>query len=97
MTRSGELTMSTIVVASNDQISCEVGDEAVLLSVHDGEYYGLNPVAASVWREIGEPRALGAVCTALLAEYDGISPVECERAVVELVEEMLSLGIAKRS
>jgi len=32
MIGAGELTMATVVVASNDQITCEVGDEAELLS-----------------------------------------------------------------
>ena len=95
MTGGAELSMATTVVASNDQISCDVGDEAVLLSVVDGEYYGLNPVAASVWRQIREPRTIGAVCEELLAAYEGITPAECERAVAELVGEMVALGIAR--
>lgn len=95
MTDGALLPSWATVVASDDQISCDVGDEAVLLSVVDGEYYGLNPVAASVWRQIREPRTIAAVCDALLAEYDGISSAECERAVSELVGEMVALGIAR--
>ena len=95
MTGRAVLTMATTVVASGDQISCDVGDEAVLLSVVDGEYYGLNPVAASVWRQIREPRTLDMVRDALLAEYSGISSNECEGALLELVGEMLLLGIAR--
>lgn len=88
------LTMATAVVASKQQISCAVGDEAVLLSADKGEYFGLNPVAASVWREISVPCTLETVRDALLAEYRGVSPDECERAVLAVVAEMLVLGIA---
>jgi hypothetical protein len=95
MTAGDALTMSTIIVAAEQQISCEVGDEAVLLNAEDGEYYGLNPVAASVWRTISEPRSLDTVRDALLAEYSGISPDECERALLALVGEMLSLGVVR--
>lgn len=95
MIGSAVLDRSTRVVASGDQIACDVGDEAVLLSVVDGEYYGLNPVAASVWRQVSEPRTIGAVCGALLAEYEGITEAECERAVAELVSEMVALGIVR--
>lgn len=92
---AGALTMATAVVATPRQISCAVGDEAVLLSVEDGEYFGLNPVAASVWNQISEPRTLEAVRDALLAEYRGVSVHECEQAILGLVGEMLALGIAK--
>jgi hypothetical protein len=95
MTAGAALSMSTTIVASDDQISCDVGDETVLLSVGDGEYYGLNPVAASVWRQIREPRSVGDVCSVLLSEYEGISAADCEQAVCGLVGEMLALGIAR--
>lgn len=88
------LTMATAVVASERQICCAVGDEAVLLSADKGEYFGLNPVAASVWNQISVPCTLEMVRDALLAEYRGVSPDECEQAVLGIVAEMLALGIA---
>jgi hypothetical protein len=95
MPSDGALTMSTVVVAAEHQISCAVGDEAVLLNAHDGEYYGLNPVAASIWRKIEGPCALDRIRDELLAEYSGISATECERAVLDLVSELLALGVAR--
>ena len=95
MTVGISLPMSTVVVSSDQQISCDVGDEVVLLSIRDGEYYGLNPVAASVWRQLREPSTLGAVRDALLTEYTGISPDDCERAVIELVAELIALGVVR--
>ena len=89
------LTMSTVVAAAEHQISCDVGDEMVLLNAEDGEYYGLNPVAASIWRRIGDPCTLDAIRDGLLAEYGGVSPDECEHAVLEFVSEMLALGVVR--
>ena len=95
MTVNVALSMSSMVVSTDQQISCDVGDEAVLLSIRDGEYYGLNPVAASVWRLLRQPATLAAVRDALLAEYSGIAPEDCERAVIDLVAEMISPGVAE--
>lgn len=89
------LTMSTTIVAAEHQLSCAVGDEAVLLNGVDGQYYGLNAVAASIWRQIAQPCTLDAIRDALLAEYREVSADECERAVRELTGEMISLGIAR--
>lgn len=97
MTASVALSMSSIVVSTDEQISSDVGEEAVLLNIRDGEYYGLNPVAASVWRLLRQPATLEAVRDALLAEYSGVAPAECERAVIDLVAEMIALGVARRA
>jgi hypothetical protein len=89
------ISMSTVVVASEQQISCDVADEAVLLSVTSGDYYGLNPVAASIWRLIQRPRALVEVRDALLQEYEGIEPPECEQEILTFVTQMLVLDLVE--
>lgn len=93
MTGYAVLSMSTIVVASEHQTSCAVGDEAVLLNALDGEYYGLNPVAASIWRQVSAPCTLGVVRDALLAEFSGIERADCERELLPVIGDMLALGV----
>ena len=95
MADAATLSLSTTVVATEQQISCDVGDEAVLLSVDDGEYYALNAVAASIWRLLQQPRTVEAMRDALLAEYRGVSVEDCEREVISLVGELVALGMAE--
>lgn len=87
------IALTTTIRASPQQISCNVADEAVLLSMLDGEYYGLNEVAASIWRQIQEPRTVLQVRDALLLEYYDIEKEECERAVLGFLSEMISLKL----
>jgi coenzyme PQQ synthesis protein D (PqqD) len=87
------LSLDTAVRASPQQVSCDVADEAVLLSMRDGEYYGLNEVGASIWRLIQQPRTVLALRNALLEEYVDIEPAECERAVISFLSEMISLKL----
>ena len=84
---------TTAVRASPQQVSCNVADEAVLLSMRDGEYYGLNEVAACIWKHIQEPRTVLEVRNALLAEYGEIDAGECELAIVAFLTEMISLQL----
>lgn len=90
------LPMSTTVIASKQQISCDVADEIVLLSVEDGQYYGLNPVGASIWRLIQSPTTLDDVRDGLLAEYDDVSDETCTAEVVTFMTNMLALGLVQR-
>jgi hypothetical protein len=89
------ISMSTMVVASEQQISCDVADEAVLLSIQSGDYYGLNPDAASIWRLIQKPCTLAEVRNALLEEYTGIEPQDCEHEVISFVTQVLALGLVE--
>jgi hypothetical protein len=89
------LNLDSTLVASSQQVSCEVANEAVLLSMHDGEYYGLNEVAASIWRLIQHPRSVLEVRDALLEEYSDISPDECHRALLDFVHELIALKMVE--
>lgn len=85
------LALDTRVVASSQQVSCDVANEAVLLSMHDGEYYGLNEVAATIWKLVQQPRTVLEIRDTLLEEYAGIDAGECQRAVRDFLGEMISL------
>lgn len=89
------LSLETTVVASPQQVSCEVANEAVLLSMRDGEYYGLNEVAASIWRLLQQPRTVLEIRDILLDEYSDIGPDECERAVLGFLGEMIALNLVE--
>jgi len=87
------LSLDTAVCASPQQVSCDVADEAVLLSMRDGEYYGLNEVGASIWRLIQRPRTVLELRDLLLEEYEEIEASECERAIVSFLTEMIALKL----
>ena len=91
--RSTGVAADTRFFASPNQVHCEVASEAVLLSLETGEYFGLNEVAASVWRLIQTPQTVIEIRDALLDEYEGIDPVTCLEQVVALLDEMLTLGL----
>lgn len=76
-----------IVVAAEQQVSCEVGGEAVLLQMEQGVYYGLNPVAARVWQLIQTPRSISAIVSQVEQEFD-VEPERCARDVLELVARL---------
>jgi hypothetical protein len=93
MSSTVTLSMATRVVASEQQVACEVADEVVLLSMQSGQYYGLNAVGASIWRLIQKPRTLAEVRNGLLAEYEDVSAETCDAETLAFVTNMLGLGL----
>jgi hypothetical protein len=78
----GALTPHTVLVAARDQVSAEVEGEAVILSLADGVYYGLDGVGATVWEMLREPRTLAELHGAVTAEYQ----VDADTAWRDLLE-----------
>jgi hypothetical protein len=46
------------------------GEQAVLLDYERGEYFGLNPVATSMWRALAEGKSFDEVVATIRDEYD---------------------------
>lgn len=88
MSRRDALDMDVTVVTSEEQVSCELDDDAVVLSLRDGVYYGLNPVAARIWAMLGSPMRLGEIRDRLLDEYD-VDAERCTRDLLEVVQQLL--------
>jgi len=76
-----------IVVARERQVACAVGDEAVVLQMDYGIYYGLNAVAARVWQLIQTPHAISAVVSQVQQEFE-VDPDRCCQDVRELVAKL---------
>lgn len=80
------------IVAAQSQISCELADQVVILTLRTGMYYGLDPVGARIWHLIQEPRTVPELRDALLQEYD-VEPERCERDLLILLEALAANGL----
>jgi hypothetical protein len=88
------LELTTKVLASKDVLGAELGGEATLLNLKSGMYFTLNPVGASLWRQIQEARSLAEIIQQLVEEYD-VEARRCEHDSRRLIQELQSLGLVE--
>jgi len=81
------------VIASPEHVACDLDDETVILSLKTGQYYGLNPVAAAVWRMIAVRRSVAAVRDGLMQAFAGVTREQCEEELLKLLNELEELGL----
>ena len=86
MNLSDKITIPAHVMAR------QVGDETVILDLAGGTYFGLDPIGARIWQLIGEGKALGEVCEALLVEYE-VSRDQLEGDMERLLQELGGKGL----
>ena len=86
------LNDNSLIFLAPDQVSCDLDNEATILNLKTGIYFGLNEVGAHVWRLLEKPRSLAELRAAVTAEYE-VEPEQCERdlraLLVELVDHQL--------
>ena len=80
-------TRESCVVVSDEQVSTTLGDEAVILGMRDGVYYGLDVVGARIWTLLATPRRVSDIVRAVSQEFD-VSTEQCERDVFALLESL---------
>lgn len=84
-----------VILLHEEVLSADLdGSEAAILNLRDGVYHGLNPVAARVWRLLGEHKTVGALRDVLLQEFC-VDADRLTRDLIELIERLVSLGLVE--
>ncbi len=89
---SPSITERTRVVASRDQLSTKLSDEAVILGLRDSIYYGLDGPGVRIWELVQRPASLGDVADTVSREFD----VERDAALADLLaltNDLLARGL----
>src|SRR5437764_564213 len=88
------LSLDSVVVASKDQVSCDLEGEAAILNLKTGAYYGLNPIGARIWQLIQTPKRVPEIVDTLVPAYE-VDPKRCQSDIVALLQDLISDGLAE--
>lgn len=80
--------------ASDSVVSAELGEEAVLLNVESGTYFGLDEVGTRIWHLLAEGRDEAAIARALQDEYD-VDAAMLRADVAAFLELLAAKGLAR--
>lgn len=81
-----------VVVAVNDQLTCDLAGEAAVLHLPDGVYYGLNETGAFLWERLRSPVRVADLRAALLAEFE-VTETVADRDLNALLNELTKAGL----
>ena len=69
-------------------------EELILLDLTTQEYFGLNPVGASMWKTLMEYPEVNEACARMSTLYDA-TPARIKQDMEVLVEALLAKGLLK--
>lgn len=88
-------TLDDTIVASSQQVSADLSGEAVILSLPQGVYFGVDGVAARIWALVQKPARLSTVAETLVAEFD-VTAEQCARDVLAFASQLAEQGLVDR-
>jgi hypothetical protein len=86
------ISLESIVVAAQGQVSSELGGDAVIMDIKSGAYLGLNSTGARIWNLVQQPRKVSEIRDAICKEYD-VESDRCENDVLSLLRQMAARGL----
>lgn len=92
MKNATTLSLSTVVQWDPEQITTEVAGEVLALSIRQGVYLGMDPVASRIWKSLATAQTIEAVCAQVSRQYQG-DPEVIAHDVVELLGELRDFGM----
>lgn len=75
-----------------EHLYSDLNSEAVILSMKNGKYYGLNPVGVSIWKAIEVSATVGEIQTQLMLEYD-VDEETCRQQIIVFLQKMIDEGL----
>jgi hypothetical protein len=87
-------TVTRTLAVNESVVYAELDDEAVLLNVETGIYFGLNPIGTGIWKALSEGADEGAIVDRLAEEYD-VERAQLEVDVMEFLGGLLVQGLIR--
>jgi hypothetical protein len=83
-----------VVSVAASVASSRLGEEAALLNLEKGVYYGLNETGARIWELLATPVAVRSIQETIATEYDVEAPVAAAD-VLRLLESLREQGLVE--
>lgn len=83
---------SSVVAASERQVSAELDRDRVVLNVATGHYFRLQETGERIWNLLREPVRVATIVDMIVEEYEVERP-RCERDLIKFLGEVRDRGL----
>lgn len=82
------INLKTTIKHNPELVSTDVDGEKVMMSIENGEYFGLDPVGSRIWELIENPIRVESLVNLLVDEFD-VTKEQCEIDTLEFLNELM--------
>ena len=82
-----EITLHTTIQRKINLVSSKIDNEIVMMSVENGEYYGLDEIGSRIWEIIEQPITTEYLILMLMEEFE-VNREDCEKDTFEFLHDL---------
>lgn len=94
MSSDNLIKMDSKIVRETHLVFNEMDGETIMMSIENGEYYGMNSMGSRIWKLLETPRSVTEICDTLLPDYD-VTPDQCAKDLIPFLNKMAKKGVIK--
>jgi hypothetical protein len=88
------LTINMPLTRDSDLVCAEMDGDLVMMSIENGEYYGIGGVGTRIWELLDQPTTIEQIVETIMAEFD-IEETQCRDDALSFAEKLFELGLIK--
>jgi hypothetical protein len=85
--KNKKISTETIISQIEEIVASDIDGETVMMSVENGEYYGLDNIGSRIWELIQKPIKVSDLIDTLLERFD-VDRETCEKDVLTFLNEL---------
>jgi len=82
-----DITTETTISQIEEIVASDIDGETVMMSIENGEYYGLDDIGSRIWELIEKPVRVSDLIDTLLERFD-VDRETCEKDVLKFLNEL---------
>ena len=82
-----KLTEQTIIQRNNDILASDIDGEKVMMSIQQGEYYGLGKSGSFIWDNIEQPITIKDLADLITEKYE-VSKAQCLNDIMPFLNDL---------
>jgi hypothetical protein len=84
-----KITLESSIQRNPGMVTSNLDGELVMMSVENGEYYGLDEIGSRIWELMEKPIVIEKLIHCLTLEFE-VERQECEQDTLEFLEDLFS-------
>jgi hypothetical protein len=82
-----KITLQTLIQRNPEMVTSNIDGEIVMMSIENGEYYGLDEIGSRIWELLETPISADKLISCLLIEFD-VEEVVCKTDTLDFLNDM---------
>ena len=90
-----DLNPDTPLIRDPDLVAADMDGDLVMMSIDNGEYYGVGGVGPRIWELLESPRTVEQITAGIVDEFE-VEAETCREDILGFIRQLLDMGLVRQ-